>query len=92
MDNMSGTNEDEELVEFNLFLGGADLDSRIPDLSKPSPEVEAVDHVFRERAERALVAAETSALDLLDANAGISKVELAKRLNRGANAGWPGRS
>jgi hypothetical protein len=42
--------------------------------------------MFRDHAQRALAAAGLSALELFDRNPGCTKLELTKRLNRGANA------
>jgi len=53
---------------------------------KPTPASEAVEYMFLDRAKRALAEAGYSALQFLAANRGVSAVELAKRLNRGANA------
>jgi hypothetical protein len=49
-------------------------------------ENDSVDRMFLDRARAALAAAGVSALEFLTANPGVSKIELAERLNRGVSA------
>ena len=53
---------------------------------KKTPEKEAVERMFLDRAKSALEDAGYSAFEFLVASPGLSMIELAKRLNRGASA------
>jgi hypothetical protein len=59
--------------------------AEILDALKQTPEHRAVDRMFQDRAENALLARGCSALEFLAANPGVSMTDLAKRLNRGAS-------
>jgi hypothetical protein len=56
-------------------------------IAKGTVEFDDADRMFLQRAQRALSAAGVSALDLLNENAGMSIVELTKRLAERANLG-----
>jgi len=65
--------------------GDVDTPSPVPE-GRPSAN-NPVDKEFHDRATKALAeAGHNSALSFLDANPGVSTLELGKRLNRGANA------
>lgn len=60
--------------------------SEMLDTLQPTPATIAIDRMFLEGAQNALAGAGYGALEFLAANPGMSKYEMAKRLNRGATA------
>lgn len=67
-----------------IFMDTAD--ERFCEPRPRTPAMKAVDEMFLARARNALNDAGFSALEFLSTNPGLSKVELAKLLNRGASA------
>ena len=63
-----------------------DPDKPVPEMGIRTPAMEAVDRMFLTRAKKALAELGQSALDFLSQHEGASKLELAKRLNRGVSA------
>jgi hypothetical protein len=63
-----------------------DPDTPIDQFRKRTAAMEARDRMCLEGAQKALEGAGCGALEFLAANPGVSKIELAKRLNRGASA------
>lgn len=67
------------------FLESLGYTPEILEALRPTREKEAVAQSFLQKARNALTEKSYSALEFLAANPGISTIELAKRLNRGAN-------
>ena len=74
---------DEEEKKRLLSLGWTE---ELIEHLKPTPQKDAVSKMFLDRAKKALADAGYSALDLLAEHSSLSILELAKKINRGANA------
>jgi hypothetical protein len=73
----------DDKVPCNPF---GDLNKIVPVLGDRTPAMIAVDQMFLDKAQKALAEAGVGALQFLEANLGVHRIELAKRLNRGVSA------